>query len=428
MDRGPALLFPGQDSFLPGVWAHLRGSDPTADEVMGTVDAVAADHGHPPVSPLLLDAEHPEQSGPTHGQGEQRQLAALATSLALARYLESAHHLAPGAVAGHGSGAFAALAAAGVLTAENATAALCERIAVLRAPELPPGGMLVLDTSRDGAEALLREIGEPDLATAEENTPWQTVISGPPPALTHAQKAADEAGVASTRLPSEHSLHHPALAPAAEALRERLHTIASRPARCLVYSATQQRFLPSEQDIADWLAADLTTTLSWVSVPEAMQGEEIDSYVECGSGDALVQWIRECRPGTMCAAPLARAATALEIKAALAPVTENTSTTPGESDAPGLPTIPASGELEAQVRALYVEELEYPEDVVTLDADLVVDLGVDSLQQNVLLERVLDQYQLSAPEVRATEFPTVRAVTELVEELGRRDRSEAEPA
>ncbi|WP_231629541.1 acyltransferase domain-containing protein, partial [Streptomyces clavuligerus] len=295
MSPDPAFLFPGQESYLPGVWRYLRGGSPAADEAIRTVEAVAAGHGCPPVIPLLVNRERTDGGPPGW---EQRQLAVLAASLALAGYLGSVHRVAPGAVCGHGSGGFAALAAAGVLSVHDAAAALCERIAVLRSQRLLPGGMLALEASRERVEALLDDVGEPEVVRAGRDTARRFVVSGPLFALSRVRRAAEEAGVAGARLPVPYAFHHPALAPVAERLRERLRGLDARPSRCPVYSAVELRFLrPGRDDLADWLAADLIAPLSWYSVPGALRDTGIGSFVACGPGDTLARWIGQDDPG-----------------------------------------------------------------------------------------------------------------------------------
>ncbi|MFJ1767901.1 acyltransferase domain-containing protein [Amycolatopsis sp. NPDC088138] len=73
----------------------------------------------------------------------------------------------------------------------------------------------------------------------------------------------------------------------------------------------------------------------------------------------------------------------------------------------------------AEIRRMYAEAMEYPESVVTPDAELEADLGIDSLKQNEILAAVLTRYGLAdrAPEVQATQYPTLNAIMELLQNL-----------
>jgi [acyl-carrier-protein] S-malonyltransferase len=82
--------------------------------------------------------------------------------------------------------------------------------------------------------------------------------------------------------------------------------------------------------------------------------------------------------------------------------------------------IPADdSELLHQLRKLYAEELDYPEEVVTEDADLEGELGLDSLSQVTLLILVLETYGMGkhATDVVGAEHPTLASIAALVRTL-----------
>ena len=54
-----------------------------------------------------------------------------------------------------------------------------------------------------------------------------------------------------------------------------------------------------------------------------------------------------------------------------------------------------------RLRSLYAEALEYPPELLTDDAALEADLGIDSLKQTALLTRVTDEFGLPAEAARA---------------------------
>ncbi|MET9297286.1 acyl carrier protein [Streptomyces sp. NPDC003077] len=50
-----------------------------------------------------------------------------------------------------------------------------------------------------------------------------------------------------------------------------------------------------------------------------------------------------------------------------------------------------------ELKALYAQVLEYPPEVVTDDIDLEAELGVDSLQHQLVLARVAERRRLTLP-------------------------------
>lgn len=95
--------------------------------------------------------------------------------------------------------------------------------------------------------------------------------------------------------------------------------------------------------------------------------------------------------------------------------------TSGRMDTVQNHAIPPPEQMLEELRRLYAEKLEIPLTIVTSDADLEADLGVDSLTQEELLDHALVGYGLAVyPEdVRATNYPTLIEIVELVQQLSR---------
>jgi acyl carrier protein len=81
--------------------------------------------------------------------------------------------------------------------------------------------------------------------------------------------------------------------------------------------------------------------------------------------------------------------------------------------------VPTTQELLEDLRHICAEIVEIPIDKITVDADLAADLGVDSLTQDELFDKVLTRYGLSAVgnSVQATSYPTIGAIADLIQQL-----------
>jgi [acyl-carrier-protein] S-malonyltransferase len=81
--------------------------------------------------------------------------------------------------------------------------------------------------------------------------------------------------------------------------------------------------------------------------------------------------------------------------------------------------VPSRGQMLEELRALYAETLEFPHELVTAEADLEADLGIDSLTQNELMDHALARYGLSTymSDVRATSYTTLAEVVGLIQQL-----------
>ncbi len=76
-------------------------------------------------------------------------------------------------------------------------------------------------------------------------------------------------------------------------------------------------------------------------------------------------------------------------------------------------------ELVTDLREFYARALEYPVDVLTAEAELEADLGVDSLKQTELLTRLGERYGFGSlpDDFRITELNTLNRIADLVRRM-----------
>lgn len=86
-------------------------------------------------------------------------------------------------------------------------------------------------------------------------------------------------------------------------------------------------------------------------------------------------------------------------------------------------SVPATAELIEELRSIYAENLEIPLDIVTADADLSADLGIDSLTQDELMILVLERYGISdnASDIQPMSYPTLSDLADLIQRLDREE-------
>ena len=107
----------------------------------------------------------------------------------------------PEAMIGHSVGEFVAACLAGVLSLEDALAAIAERGRLMQ--QLPTGAMLSVRLGEGDVTPLLN--GELSLAAA--NSPRLSVVSGPEPAIGLLHQELERRGVGARRLPTSHAFH-----------------------------------------------------------------------------------------------------------------------------------------------------------------------------------------------------------------------------
>ena len=290
-----ALLFSPQGSQVVGMGRELAETSAAARAVFDEADATLGWS----VSDLCWN-------GPRERLDDTRQTqpCLLATSVAALRALEeSALQVAPGMVAGHSVGEYAALVAAGVLDF-GAALRLTARRGELMASSAGDGTMsAVLGLDRETVEEIVTAVGRPtELVVANDNAPGQVVISGRLEAVQAAEEAARAAGARRClRLPVSGAFHSPLMADVADALADAFEAETWRDARVPVVSNVTAEPLTEASRIRSLLAEQVRSPVEWVRVVDRMARDGIEAMIECGPGAALTGMVRRIAPGVQTA-------------------------------------------------------------------------------------------------------------------------------
>ncbi|MEU8258089.1 acyltransferase domain-containing protein [Micromonospora inaquosa] len=422
-----AFLFPGQGAYADGALGALRRQRPEVDDVFAEIDRALEAHGVPAVAGRLLGADAPTLAELLDGDPVLLQLALYGTDVVLYRILTGAG-VQPDVLLGHSLGEIAALVAAGAFSVGDGAVIVSERTAVLR-PLDGLGAMTSLATNRGRAAALLAVMDLAGLAVAVDNGPEQVVVSGPLADLDRLEDVARRIGVALTRLRSPYPFHNSLLAPAADDFGRRIQHVRQRPLRARVHSPILGRAYHDLDDLPALLARHFTMPVGFQDAVRDLHGRGVRTWVECGARAALTSLVRSIVPGVVTVAPLdgrrAPGETLAGAVATLRPASPPTPAPPAPSVAPAVTppaaAMPALGrdDLVADLREFYAQALEYPVDVLTADAELEADLGVDSLKQTELLTRLGERYGFGAlpDDFRITELNTLDRIASLIVRL-----------
>jgi [acyl-carrier-protein] S-malonyltransferase len=187
------------------------------------------------------------------------------------------------AAAGHSLGELAALAAAGVLSREDAL-----RLVVLRGELMAEaddsGSMLALvGATAEDAEAIAAAAG---VTVANDNAPGQVVLSGPRDALVRAEEAARERGRRALPLDVAGAFHSPSMEPAIGPFREALDATELHEGAFTVFSCASTK--PFE-DVRAELAGALTRPVRWRETVLALHEAGARRFVEVGPGKVLAR-------------------------------------------------------------------------------------------------------------------------------------------
>ena len=224
----------------------------------------------------------------------------LAASMAFYRAWLAAGGPQPGWAAGHSLGEYSALTAAGVFGLADAT-----RLVRFRAQQMQSavpvgvGGMAaVLGMESQAVIAACADAAQGQIVEAVNfNAPDQTVIAGHQEAVDRACALVKERG-AKRALPLAVSapFHSSLLAPAAEALREKLAQTAVNTPSIQVVNNVDVAIERDADRIRDALSRQAMRPVRWVEVIEKLSANGVTTMIECGPGKVLTGLVKRIAP------------------------------------------------------------------------------------------------------------------------------------
>ena len=205
---------------------------------------------------------------------------------------------APAALAGHSLGEYTALVAAGALTLADALPLVRFRAqAMQQAVPVGDGAMaaiLGLEPAAvvEGCARAASEVGAV-VSAANFNDPMQTVISGAKAAVDKACEVLKAMGAKRALLLSVSAPFHCALmAPAAQALRERLTGVALQSPRIPVVNNVDVAAPSEPAAIRDALVRQAHSPVRWIEVVRALRARGPTHVFECGPGKVLAGMVK----------------------------------------------------------------------------------------------------------------------------------------
>jgi [acyl-carrier-protein] S-malonyltransferase len=272
-----AFCFPGQGSIEAGMGQDIALAVP---EAMAVFERGSSASG--------LDLKHLCFYGAAADLVDTavQQPALVATSLAVLAAVR-ARGIEPDFVVGHSVGEFAALAAAGAMTVEEALELVRERgIAMAEAAARHPGSMAaILGLEDEVVEMLCRKIL--GVWPANYNCPGQIVVSGENDAVDECCERAQEEGARrAVKLKVSGAFHSPLVARAADRLRPAIERVKFQEPVAPFMSTVTAR-IESAQRMGPLLVDQLTAPVRFTQAATELMREGVRTFVEVGPGNVL---------------------------------------------------------------------------------------------------------------------------------------------
>jgi acyl transferase domain-containing protein len=195
-------------------------------------------------------------------------------------------------MAGHSLGEFAALVAAGSISAEDGLRLVAVRGRLM--DELADEGTMLAVVGADAGELAGEIAHETGTYIANVNAPVQVVLSGSAHKIEDAARVVAGRGLRAIPLPVSGAFHSPLMQPAVDPFREALAQVDFAAPSVPVFSAvTAEPF----DDIPRRLAEALVQPVRWGAVLEALAAAGAGRFVEVGPGKVLTGLVRRTLHG-----------------------------------------------------------------------------------------------------------------------------------
>ncbi|MBI2383430.1 MAG: ACP S-malonyltransferase [Gammaproteobacteria bacterium] len=277
-----ALVFPGQGSQAVGMLGKLAAAFPVVAQTWQEASAA-----------LGWDVGALAANGPAEelNRTERTQPALLAAGIAVWRVWQGLGLPPPKALAGHSLGEYAALVAAGALPFADALKLVELRGRLMQAavPQGSGGMAAVIGLDDAAVEKFCGAFPGPGvLEPVNYNSPGQVVVAGHAAALDWVEANAKAQGARMVmRLPVSVPSHCSLMCDAAEKLAERLRAQTIHPPAIPVLHNLDAQARSNADAIRAALRDQLHRPVRWTQTVQAMSGQGIGLFLECGPGKVL---------------------------------------------------------------------------------------------------------------------------------------------
>ena len=224
---------------------------------------------------------------------EYTQAAMVTASIAMIRVLEE-NGIKPDVAAGLSLGEYCALAAAGVMSDEDAIRTVRQR-GILMQEAVPVGeGAMAAILALDAA-AIEEVTGAMEgVWIANYNCPGQIVISGEKAAVEEACEKLKAAGAKrAVMLNVSGPFHSGMLADAGEKLGEVLSQVELHEPQIPYVANVTAQYVKSAAEVKELLTRQVSSSVRWQQSVEAMIADGVDTFIEIGPGKTLAGFMRK---------------------------------------------------------------------------------------------------------------------------------------
>lgn len=279
-----AFIFPGQGAQTAGMGQDFYQQEETARRVFDKATEILG------FSMPELCFEKNDRLDIT----EYTQAAMVTTGIAMMKVLEEKTGIRPDAAAGLSLGEYCALAAAGVMSEEDAIKTVRQR-GILMQQAVPAGiGAMAAVLAMDAAkiEEVIKDMEY--VWIANYNCPGQIVISGKKEAVEEACEKLKEAGAKrAIMLNVSGPFHSGMLTEAGEKLGQVLETVEIHQPEIPYVANVNASYVTDKEAVKELLTKQVSSSVRWQQSVEAMLADGVDTFIEIGPGKTLSGFMKK---------------------------------------------------------------------------------------------------------------------------------------
>ncbi|KJZ72345.1 hypothetical protein HIM_08271 [Hirsutella minnesotensis 3608] len=298
-----AFIFTGQGSHYPGMGQELMAHFSVFRQTMREFESVANIHGLPSFI-SLVDGTEPQPIDPSP---VAVQLAICCFEMALVR-LWASWGLRPDVVLGHSLGEYAALNAAGVLSASDTIYLVGERARLV--VDRCTANTHVMLAVQGSVMPIQEALGETSVTVACINSPQETVLAGEAAAMTIAARRLSNAGFKCTQLRVPFAFHSDQIDPILDELEKTASSLTFSPPKIQIVSPLLGRTLNSGEIDATYIRNHARRTVNFLGGLLSSQNlaavSENTLWVEIGPHSICTNMVKAAFGTSVVAMPTAR--------------------------------------------------------------------------------------------------------------------------
>jgi len=285
-----AAIFPGQGSQYTDMFRGLVAESPEARDALARLDGVARALGHETLAEIAWR--------PDNGLGTRIWDTQWAMYLGdfFAWDMLRGMGFSPDVVASHSFGEFPALAATAAWTVEDGARATRARADAVEQHGPRDGAMLSVIADRATMQSAIAPLAG-QVWVCAENAPEQFVIGGTARVVDAVEVLIETRRVKSKRLAVPSPFHTPLLQRAADQLATTINSLPIKPPATPIFSSTTVSQMADPSAVRESLIRQMTETVRWIGVVEALYAAGVRTFVEVGPSGVLTGLARRILEG-----------------------------------------------------------------------------------------------------------------------------------